>query len=118
MPKILADENIHKLLVLNLRYIGIDVLWMSETLERKSTTDLEIAKLVNKEKRILITCDTDFIRDVYLNKMVETKIIYIKNRITKENCRDLAERIKEVLKAEGKTFIIDTDSLLTFGEST
>ncbi len=115
MHKILADENVHKCLVLALRAMGMDVLWLAES-DKRSLTDQEIARLANREKRTLITSDSDFIKLDELAGIMEGKVVYIKNRITAGNCAELAERVKAVIAAEGSVFVIDPESLLGFGE--
>lgn len=117
MPtRILADENVHKRLVLELRAVGFDVLWIAES-EKRTMIDSEIARLANKDNRVLLTCDSDFIKNPAVSKVVQTKLIYVKNKITKHNAGGVAEEVREILDAKGKMFIIDPDSLLGFGRA-
>jgi predicted nuclease of predicted toxin-antitoxin system len=113
LPKILADENIHKQLVLSLRLAGIDVLWLAER-DKRGIKDSEITKLANKESRVLLTSDSDFINDQALTRVINTQLIYVKNKVTKENAARISEEVQAILKASDKIFIIDPDSLLGF----
>ena len=61
--KILADENMQREVVLRLRLNGHDVRWAGET--NRSAADLSLLQLATREKRTLITYDTDFGEIIY-----------------------------------------------------
>lgn len=55
-PKFLLDENVKRKLLQFLTAGGFDV-----KIPPKESTDLEVAKISNKENRVLVTNDEDFI---------------------------------------------------------
>ena len=56
--RLLADENIHLLIVEALRDQGHDVAWMR--VDAPGTADIEILPVANRQDRTLLTYDTDF----------------------------------------------------------
>lgn len=56
--RILADEDMEKAVVLDLRDYGHDVCWVVET--NPSEEDIDLLKLGTQDQRIVITYDTDF----------------------------------------------------------
>jgi predicted nuclease of predicted toxin-antitoxin system len=76
MLKFLADVNIEKDVVDFLKKQGFDVLWIPDYDCRLEDDDL--LELANKEKRILITNDTDFGEIVFLQKKISKGIVLIR----------------------------------------
>ena len=76
MLKFLADVNIEKDLVEFLKKQGFDVLWIPDY-DCKLKDD-ELLELANKEKRILITNDTDFGELIFLQNKISTGIVLIR----------------------------------------
>jgi len=58
MLKLLADENIPRRLVAELRTRGHDVRWVLE--ERRGIADPHVLREALGEQRVLLTCDKDF----------------------------------------------------------
>ncbi|OIO20125.1 MAG: hypothetical protein COZ80_03860 [Ignavibacteria bacterium CG_4_8_14_3_um_filter_37_9] len=73
MIKFIADVNIEKLIVVELRKAGYDVTWILET--DKYLEDVQILLQANIEKRILLTNDKDFGELVYRQKLLSSGII-------------------------------------------
>lgn len=76
MLKFLADVNIENDLVDFLKKQGFDVLWIPDYDCRLKDDDL--LELANKEKRILITNDTDFGEIIFLQKKISEGIVLIR----------------------------------------
>ncbi len=94
MLKFMADVNVEKTLVDYIKEEGFDVLWIPDYDCR--ITDDELLFLANREKRILITNDTDFGELVYLQKKISTGIILI--RVKGQNERKKLYSLKKVIK--------------------
>jgi len=56
--KILANENLPRLAVEDLRALGHDVLWVAES--SPALTDRDVLDLAVRERRVLLTMDKDF----------------------------------------------------------
>ena len=74
--KFLADENIPLEVVIRLRRMGIDIQSLSEL--NPGVRDEEVLSISNKEKRILITFDTDFGKLVFKYKKKSYGIILLR----------------------------------------
>ena len=108
MLKVLADENIPRPLVAMLRSLGIDVFWIVES-ESRGIGDGEVAAMANAQGRALLTRDSDFINDEWLNQRIKTKLIYIEKEMTVSNMGGLPNLIREALASPDRLFIIDPD---------
>ncbi len=92
--KLLADENVSWPLVRLLRNMGLDVAWIPETSYR-GISDIEVISLANKDERVVLTRDSDFLKP-YLRIRTRHGIIYIGEPIR----RDIIEKItKNIVKA-------------------
>lgn len=81
--KFLADVNIEKRIVLFLRSVGYDVLWIPEYDCKMSDDNLLL--LAVKEQRILITNDKDFGNLIYLQRKTAVGVVLF--RIEDQNVR-------------------------------
>jgi len=109
MLKFLADVNIEKNLVDYLREQGFNVLWIPDYDCRLKDDDL--LKLANKEKRVLITNDTDFSEIVFLQKKVSIGIILIriKGQVVNKKLSVLKKLIEHYSDKIKNNFIVITD---------
>ncbi|NJD37879.1 MAG: hypothetical protein FIA89_06090 [Geobacter sp.] len=91
--RLLADVNVERRIVLFLRSMGHDVLWVPEYDCR--LTDEQLLKLAFEEQRILITNDKDFGTLVFLQKKAAYGIILF--RIDDHNVRIKITILKNML---------------------
>lgn len=89
--KFLADVNIEKSIVDELRGLGYDIIWVAE--ENPQLDDLSIFKISQKENRILLTNDKDFGEIVFRQKLISSGIILFrfKGQYTKDKIKVLRE---------------------------
>lgn len=109
MLKFLADVNIEKDIVNFLRDKEYDVLWIPDYDCRLKDDDL--LTLANKEKRVLITNDTDFGEIIFLQKKVTHGIILIriKGQIVNKKIKVLKKLIENYSDRIKNNFIVITD---------
>ncbi|MCY3570925.1 MAG: DUF5615 family PIN-like protein [Chloroflexi bacterium] len=69
--RLLADENIHLLIVNALRAAGHDVAWMR--LDAPGTDDVDILPLANQQESTLLTYDTDFGQLIFARGMLSER---------------------------------------------
>lgn len=74
--KILADENIHVMMVRWLRSEGHDVLWASET--GRGLSDDVLLATAFKERRLILTSDTDFGELVFNQRLRSIGVVLMK----------------------------------------
>ncbi len=74
--KLIADENIDKIIVDFLRREKKEVLYIAEF--KKGISDEEIIKIANREKSVLLTCDKDFGEMVFRQKKINEGVILIR----------------------------------------
>jgi len=74
--KLIADENIHREIVVFLRQQEHDVLWMVEL--APSTSDIDILKLAQPEARIILTRDLDFGELIFHRKQFAAGVILLR----------------------------------------
>ena len=92
--RLLADENIPRVLVKKLRERGADVLWLPETVYR-SIDNSKVIDLANELGRVVLTRDRDFtLQTLFLR--ARHGVIYLSEPITKENVDKL---VTNILKA-------------------
>ena len=97
MPlKLLADENIPRPLTKLLRDMGLNVVWIPET-DYRGINDEEVIDLANKEGRIVLTRDSDYLK-LSLRRRVKHGIIYLGEPVRKDNVRILAENTVKSLE--------------------
>ena len=94
MLKFLADVNVEKKLVDYLKEQQFDVLWIPDY--NCALNDDDLLKLANKEKRVLITNDTDFGEIVFMQKKLSSGIILI--RIKDQCVNTKLSVLKKLLK--------------------
>ncbi len=92
-PRLLADENIPRTVIVTLREKGYDVVSVWEL--SPGMSDEEVVELAIKERRIIITFDKDFGRIALLNPSI-TGVILL--RIPPLNPLYIAERILSSLE--------------------
>ena len=95
--KLLADENVSWPLVRLLRSMGLDVAWIPETSYR-GISDIEVVNLANRDRRVVLTRDSDFLRP-YLRVKAKYGIIYIGEPIRRDTVGKLARNIAKALEA-------------------
>lgn len=99
---ILADENVHYRLIRELRILGVKVVALVDF--KRGLKDSEIVELANKENLIILTADSDFLQ---LRKRIKTGLILIRAKVTKNNYKNIAIIIKDLIKqSKGKTVIV------------
>ena len=74
--KFLTDENIPLEVVFALKQEGINVISLSEL--RPRLEDKDVLKLTNKEKRVLITFDTDFGELIFKQQLTSHGVILLR----------------------------------------
>ncbi len=92
--KFLADENVESAVVMTLRELGCDVLYVSE--KHSGISDDEIFELAATENRILITNDTDFGEMVFRQGKIFAGIVLM--RFSTEESSKKATTIKHLFK--------------------
>jgi len=93
MIKFLADVNIEKDIVDFIKNSGCDILWMPDYNCRSS--DAELLKLAQSDKRVLITNDKDFGELVFLQKKISAGIILI--RVGNQDVQQKLNVLKKLL---------------------
>ncbi len=97
--KFLADVNIEKAIVDELRRLGYDTVWMAE--EDPSLDDLSIFRITQKENRVLLTNDKDFGEIVFRQKLIPSGIILF--RLKGQDVKEKIKLLRKVLVSnEGK----------------
>ena len=91
--KFLADVNIEKLIVDELRKLGYDTTWIAE--ENPYLDDMSIFKIAQKENRILLANDKDFGEIVFRQKLISSGIVLF--RIKGQDTREKIKLLKKVL---------------------
>ena len=71
--RFLADVNIEKTIVGELRELGYDTIWVAE--DTPHLDDLGIFRIAKRENRILLTNDKDFGDIVFRQKLIPSGII-------------------------------------------
>lgn len=94
--RLLADENIPKVLMRELLRRNINVLWLTKT-EHKGIKDKEVINLANTMSRTILTRDSDFMKGRLASKATYG-VVYLAETVTKENINILAEAIERVVK--------------------
>ena len=95
-PKLLADENVPRPLVRSLRSAGLDVVWIPETSHRGITDD-EVTNLANKNERVVLTRDSDYLKPSS-RRRIRRGIIYISDPVRKDNIKRLTRNIVRALE--------------------
>jgi hypothetical protein len=76
--KILADENLHKVIVAWLRAQNFDVKFVREDLDLIGSKDKELIPIAFEENRIILTQDNDFGQIVFTSQVDFIGIIYLR----------------------------------------
>ena len=107
--KLLADENIHRDIVLWLRSCGHDVLYASEVLGGSSNE--ELLALARQESRTLITDDKDFGELVFRRKLPSTGVVLLRlHRLPlPDRLRWLQSRWTRILSYPPASFVVVTE---------
>ena len=112
MLKFLADVNVEKKLVDYLKDQKFDVLWIPDY--DCALTDNDLLNLATKERRVLITNDTDFGEIVFMQKKLSSGIILI--RIKDQCVNTKLSVLKKLLKLyqdriEGNFIVISDNKI-------
>ena len=91
--KFLADVNIEKTIVDELKKMGHDILWVADV--DRHLDDLSIFKIARKETRILLTNDKDFGEIVFRQKLAPTGIVLF--RVKGQDVREKVKLLKKLL---------------------
>jgi predicted nuclease of predicted toxin-antitoxin system len=91
--KFLADVNIEKPIVDEMRKMGYDITWVTEI--NYYLEDIEIFKLAKNENRILLTNDKDFGEIVFRQRLTPAGIILF--RIKGQDVREKVKSLKKLL---------------------
>lgn len=94
MLKFLADVNMEKTIVDDLRERGYDTRWMLE--DAPFLEDQAILKLANDEGRVLLTNDKDFGEIVFRQKSIATGVILF--RLRGQNAFDKRALLRKLLE--------------------
>ena len=112
--KFLADVNIEKTIVDELRMLGYDIVWIVD--ENPYLDDMSIFKIAQNENRILLTNDKDFGEIVFRQKLVSAGIILL--RIKGQDTRKKIKLLKKVLISHldriSKHFVVITKEKVRF----
>jgi len=76
--KILADENLHKVIVAWLRAQNFDVKFVREDLDLIGSKDKNLIPIAFEEDRIILTQDNDFGQIVFTSQVDFIGIIYLR----------------------------------------
>ena len=106
---ILIDENVPKSVYTELKRRGYNVKHI--IFIKRGLKDKEIIDLANREGRIIITLDEDF---VHLSRFLKTKVILIRKKIEKRRIDSLVDTLERVFNIEGKVIIIREDFIEVF----
>jgi len=96
-PKLLLDENIGYVVVLLLREMGYDTKSIIEN--TPGAKDTIVLKVALKQKRVLVTLDSDFGKLVFLKSKKHFGILFL--RLTKESPEIVFAVIQRVLSQYG-----------------
>ena len=99
--KILFDENVPKSIYSELKKRGYDAKHV--IFVKRGLKDREIIDLANREKRVILTLDEDF---VHLSSFVTTKVILIRKKFKKKDAGSIAEILERLFEIEGKVVIL------------
>lgn len=94
--KVLADENVPWPLVRLLRSMGLDIIWIPETGFR-GINDRDVIKLANKQERVILTRDRDFL-ELALRRRVRCGLIHIGESVRRDNVEKLVKNIAKALE--------------------
>lgn len=112
--KFLADVNIEKTIVDELRRIGYDIVWIVD--ENPYLDDMSIFKIAQNENRILLTNDKDFGEIVFRQKLASAGIILL--RIKGQDTRKKIKLLRKVLISYhdriSKHFVVITKEKVRF----
>jgi predicted nuclease of predicted toxin-antitoxin system len=109
MLKFLADVNIESTIVDFLRNKNFNVLWIPDYDCRLE--DDELLKIAHKEKRVLVTNDTDFGELVFQQKNITTGIVLfrVKGQDIKKKLRSLNKLLKLYSEKIENHYIVITE---------
>ena len=112
--KFLADVNIEKTIVDELRMLGYDIVWIVD--ENPYLDDMSIFKIAQNENRILLTNDKDFGEIVFRQKLVSAGIILL--RIKGQDTGEKIKLLRKVLISHhdriSKHFVVITKEKVRF----
>jgi predicted nuclease of predicted toxin-antitoxin system len=108
----LIDENIHADVVVWLRSIGQDVVYVAESLSGSS--DEELLKIARGEHRIIVTDDKDFGELIFHRRVLSSGVILL--RLTDRSIQARLKRLEAAwatisTRAEGSFMVISDKSV-------
>lgn len=112
MQKFLVDECAGKKLCSQMALSGLDTIYVGDIM--KGATDEEVIEYAEKEKRIIITNDSDFGKLVFRKKIKSWGIILLrlKRDIPSERIIYIGKIIKEFPdKLEGRFVVVSDDKI-------
>ena len=92
--KLLADENLHPLVVRHLRALDLDVEWVKES--SRGATDEDILSREDIGDLVLVTFDRDF-GDLIFRRGFPAPRAILYSRLSRANPKAIAERIANLL---------------------
>ena len=93
--KFLADVNIEKSLVDEVRGMGYDIIWVADV--DRYLDDMSVFKMAKKSNRILLTNDKDFGEIVFRQKLVPAGVVLF--RIKGQDAGEKGALLKKLLAA-------------------
>ncbi len=111
--KFIADVNVEKSIVDELRNMSYDVMWIVEL--DPYLEDTEILKIAHRENRILVTNDKDFGEIVFRQKLLSSGILLlrVKGQRVKEKINLLHKILLHPDKLKGY-FVVVTENKIRF----
>ncbi len=112
LSKVLADENLSWPLVRLLRSKGLDIVWIPET-SYQGISDRGVISLANRNERVVLTRDSNFLRP-NLRRKAKNGIIYIDKPVRGNDIEKLARNIAKALEMmkEKPLLVIVTSSTI------
>jgi predicted nuclease of predicted toxin-antitoxin system len=95
--RLLADENLHRVIVAHLRNAGHDVISVSEL--SPGIPDEEVLGMANSNRCLLLTGDKDFGELAFRQNLVHHGVLLL--RLTGLQTEDKAELVLKVLETHG-----------------
>lgn len=99
--KFLADVNIEKNIVDELKRMGYDIAWVAD-LDRH-LDDMSILRIAQNDHRILLTNDKDFGEIVFRQKLIPTGIVLF--RIKGQDVKEKVKLLKKLLTAHSDKIV-------------
>lgn len=99
--KLLADVNIEKSVVDELKRMGYDIVWVADV--DRHLDDMSILKIARQGTRIILTNDKDFGEIVFRQKLIPTGIVLF--RIKGQDVKEKVKLLKKLLASHNDKII-------------